>query len=126
MKLISLMTIFLFSFHSAFDHHLAVDDPSSFTVGLSLSNHFCNLKTFFGFVYGLDNFPFPTRLYGWLHCLHNQPSESSIIESSLALPHLYSSKMGFSESLSFVLRQYIATSMRLGGTPNHLLVNFLI
>ena len=53
-------------------------------------------------------------------------SESSNIESSLALPQLYSSKMDFSGSLRFALRQYIATSVRPGGTPNYLLVNLLI
>ncbi|KAK3744023.1 hypothetical protein RRG08_021851 [Elysia crispata] len=100
----------LFSFPSAFDHQFAVDDPSP--MRFSLPSHFFNLKARFGFVYGLDKFPFPTRLYDRLYTTGS--FESSNIESSLALPHLYSSKMNFIGGLSFALRQYIATSVRPG------------
>ena len=48
------------------------------------------------------------------------------MESNLALPHLYYSTLDLSGSFSFAFRKYIATSVRPGGTPNHLLVNLLI
>ena len=48
------------------------------------------------------------------------------MESNLALPHLYSSMTDLSWSFSFAFWQYIATSVRPGSTPKHLLVNLLI
>ena len=42
------------------------------------------------------------------------------------MPHLYSSYLDFSKSLNFALRQYIATSVGPGDTPNHIVVNLLI
>ena len=106
---ISLMTMSLFSFPSAFDHHFAVDDPSplrsvwvcpitSLILRHSLASSTASTTFHFLPVFMVGCTVFTTG-----------SSESSNIESSLALPYLYSSKM----DLSFALRQYIATSVPL-------------
>ena len=53
-------------------------------------------------------------------------SEPFNIESNLALPYLYYSKIDLCGSLRFAFRQYITTSEIIVDTPNHLLVNLLI
>ena len=94
--------------------------PHPFGVSLSFPNHFFNLKPFFGLVYGSTTFYFLPVFMVICTVFTTRSAESSNIESSLALSHLYSSKMDFSGSFSFALRQYIATSVRHEGTSNHL------
>ena len=97
---ISLMTMYLFSFLSAFDHHFVTDENQPFAVSLILSNYFSNLKAVFGLICGFYNFLFPVLVVGCT-VFTTGSSESSNMESNLALPHLYSSTIGLSGSFQF-------------------------
>ena len=121
----SLMTMSLFSFPSTFDHHFALDDPSPLwslwvcPITSLIVRHSLAWSTASTTFHSLPLFMVGCTVFT------TEFSESSNIEKSLFLPHLYSSRMDFRGSLSFALRQCIAPSVRPRGAPK-LLVNLLI
>ena len=120
---ISLMTLSLFSFPSDFDHHFAEDDPSLLRsvwicpITSLILRHSLTSSTV------LTTFHLPPVFIVSSIVFTTGSSKSSNIMSSLALPHLYSSKMDFGGGggLSFV-----SVHCHICEIPNHLLVNLLI
>ena len=102
---ISLITMSLLSFASVFEHHFVTDEPrplrsvwvcpaTSFILRHSLASSIAS--TTFHFL--------PVSMVGCT-VFRTGSSESSNMESNLALPHLYSSTRDLSGSFSFAFRQ---------------------
>ena len=116
----------LLSFPSVFDHHFVTDEPRPLRSVWDCPITYLILRHSLASSIASTTFHFLPVLMVGCTVFTTGSSESSNMESNLALPHLYSSTIDLSGSFSFAFQQYIATSLRAEGTPNHLLVNLLI
>ena len=123
---ISLITMSLLSFPSVFDHHFVTDEPSPLRSVWDCPITSLILRHYLASSVASTTFHFLPVLMVGCTVFTTGSSEFSNTESDLALPHLYSYTIDLSGNFSFAFRLYITTSLRPGGTLNHLLVNLLI